>query len=90
MLHMCKRFTITFKDFLKEKLIPGGLSEGKTLDDIAKMHKVPIEALKKQLRKGIKVEMEHTTNRNIANEIAMDHLVEDPFYYEKLETIESK
>lgn len=37
-----------------------------------------------QLRKGIKVEMEHTNDSSIAREIAMDHLVEDPRYYDKL------
>ena len=37
-----------------------------------------------QLRRGTKVEMEHTTNRHVAQRIAMDHLVEDPRYYVKL------
>lgn len=38
----------------------------------------------KQLRAGTLVEMEHTTAPVIAREIAMDHLMEDPRYYEKL------
>jgi hypothetical protein len=38
--------------------------------------------------KGIKVEMEHTTDVRIATEIAMDHLWEDINYYEKLASIE--
>ena len=41
-----------------------------------------------QLEKGVKVEMEHTSDTNIAREIALDHLTEDPLYYDKLETIE--
>jgi hypothetical protein len=33
---------------------------------------------------GQTVEMEHTTDPNIATEIALDHLSEDPHYYTKL------
>lgn len=40
---------------------------------------------KKQLAKGRKVEMEHTNDPQIAEEIARDHLTEDPKYYIKLE-----
>ena len=43
-----------------------------------------------QLKNGIKVEMEHTNNPKIAQEIAMDHLTEDPKYYDYLEEMESK
>jgi Fe-Mn family superoxide dismutase len=37
-----------------------------------------------ELAKGIKTEMEHTNNKNLAKEIAMDHLTEDAKYYTKL------
>ena len=40
-----------------------------------------------QLRMGIEVEMEHTKNRKLAKEIAMDHLREDPKYYSKLKKV---
>jgi hypothetical protein len=40
---------------------------------------------KKSLAKGIKIEMEHTKNKSIAKEIAKDHLLEDPKYYDKLQ-----
>lgn len=43
-----------------------------------------------ELEKGIKVEMEHTDNPMIATEIAMDHLKEDPDYYNKLEQIHER
>ena len=43
-----------------------------------------------QLDAGIRVELEHTTDKSIAKEIAMDHLSEDPDYYKKLKTIEKK
>lgn len=40
-----------------------------------------------QLKRGIEVEMEHTDDPEIAKEIAMDHLAEDPRYYSKLDLI---
>lgn len=44
----------------------------------------------KQLAAGIKVEMEHTTDRDKAEEIAKDHLKESSDYYERLKVMESK
>lgn len=44
----------------------------------------------KSLAKGMKIELEHTKDEEIALEIAMDHLAEDPLYYRKLEKIENK
>jgi len=76
------------KDSLNEEKIPGGLSSGLTLQDIADKHKANISSLRKQLQKGIKVELEHTTSKDVAEEIAMDHLFEDPKYYDKLASIE--
>lgn len=43
---------------------------------------------KAALDKGTAIEMEHTENPEVAERIAMDHLTEDPQYYEKLATIE--
>jgi len=40
-----------------------------------------------QLAMGIKVELEHTKDRKVAREIAMDHLAEDPRYYSKLKKV---
>ena len=40
------------------------------------------------LARGTAVEMEHTDDPEAAKEIAMDHLVEDPKYYDKLAKIE--
>lgn len=37
-----------------------------------------------ELSMGVKVEMEHTKDKNKAIDIAMDHLAEDPIYYTKL------
>jgi len=41
-----------------------------------------------ELAKGMKVEMEHTDNPRIAQQIAMDHLTENPRYYIKLAQME--
>lgn len=60
--------------------IPGGLADNKT----------PADFNKAQLAKGIEVELEHVNDRALAQEIAMDHLVEDPEYYTKLERMEGK
>ncbi len=69
----------TMSWYKKDKdVIPGGLADGKKPSDFDSA----------QLAKGIKVELEHTASRAIAKEIAMDHLVEDEKYYDKLETIE--
>lgn len=64
------------------KLIPGGLAEKAGL--------TPAHFDRVQLRRGEKVEHEHTPNRAVAREIAMDHLTEDPRYYERLEKMEKK
>jgi hypothetical protein len=71
----------------KEKL-EGGLADGKSLEDIAKHHKVDIEHLKKQWNMGLDVEREHTKDNLKADEIVKDHLWEDPNYYTNLKQME--
>ena len=87
---------------MKKDKIPGGKAKGKSLKDIAIMHcksdsknkpderkiEKMLDHLKSEFKKGIKTELEHTTDENIAREIAMDHLYEDPKYYTKLSKIE--
>ena len=80
----------TKEETKENEKIPGGLSSGKSLEDLAKKHNVNVDDLFEQLRKGIKVEMEHTSEMIVALEIAMDHLAEDPTYYDKLKKIETK
>ena len=43
-----------------------------------------------ELRRGIKVELEHTKSRKVAEKIALHHLDEDPKYYTKLKKIHSE
>jgi hypothetical protein len=81
-----------------EDKIKGGLTDGKSIHDIVVHHgedswaSIQFESLEKQiekqLEKGIKVEMEHTSDAKVAREIAMDHIWEDQKYYDKLETVE--
>lgn len=68
--------------------IPGGLAQYTTVGEIAAMHKLPVGDIIKQMMKGVKVESEHTTDLDIAMEIAFDHVYEDPKYYDKLSSIE--
>jgi hypothetical protein len=43
-----------------------------------------------QLKEGLSTEEEHTDDEKEAEEIALDHLTEDPEYYSKLKEMESK
>jgi hypothetical protein len=87
---------------VSEDELIGGKSDGMSLQDIAYKHvggskkdekiklKISkmIDHLSKQLELGVRIEKEHTKNTNLAKEIAMDHLFEDPNYYTKLDKIE--
>jgi hypothetical protein len=70
--------------------IPGGLASGKTAADVASKHNVSVEEVNVQLERGKKVELEHTDDEKVACEIALDHLMEDPKYYDKLAAIEDE
>ena len=86
---------------MKEDL-EGGKSDKKTLLDLAIKHAMKdkvlttghkinsiLGILKSELKKGLEVEKEHTDDEEIAREIAMDHLAEDPHYYTKLKKMEN-
>lgn len=79
---------------MESNVLKGGLSDKMSLKDIVNKH-LPkdsdkakfndmLKLLKTQLNKGIDVEMEHVDDEDKAREIAMDHLSEDPKYYDKL------
>lgn len=61
----------------------------KSVNEIAKKHNTSVERIEKQLKKGIKVEMEHTTDKSEAESIALQHLAERPDYYVKLSKVEN-
>jgi len=79
-----------YKQGFKEEKLEGGIADSKSLDELAKKHKVDVKVLTRQFNKGVKVEMEHTDNKQMAKEIAMDHISEDPKYYDKLSKMETK
>jgi hypothetical protein len=60
-----------------------------TPEVIADKHEVNLSMIKNELKKGVRVEMEHTSDENAATEIALDHLAEMPNYYSKLSGMES-
>lgn len=69
------------KKKLAADLLPGGLADRKPTSQFNE----------KELGEGKTEELkEHTNNKQIATEIAKDHLVEDPKYYEKLQKMEKK
>lgn len=63
-----------------EEKIPGGSASGKCPSDFDK----------DLLEEGIETEMEHSTDKDFAIEIAMDHLTESKNYYKELKKMEKK
>jgi acetyl-CoA acetyltransferase len=59
-------------------------------EQIMKKHGISREQIDAQLKKGHKVESEHTDNKRLQDEIARDHLNEFPDYYDRLEKVEKK
>ena len=74
----------------KANTLKGGKSDNLSLQDIADKFGVTLKQIQSQLQKGIKVEMEHTDNKEKATEIATDHVSEFPDYYDRLEDMENK
>ena len=76
--------------------IVGGLSDNLSVFDVVKKHskvlnklgftteKEKMDKINKELSIGMRVEMEHTDDKSLAREIAIDHLYESPIYYTEL------
>lgn len=64
----------------RSNLIPGGRAARRCVSDFD-----PV-----QLERGTRVELEHTRDRKLAREIAMDHLAEHPDYYIELAKMERR
>jgi len=73
-----------------EDMVPGGLSDNMTAQELADKHGVDVAEIEAAIEKGVKVEMEHTDDEKIAHEVAMDHIFEDPKYYDKLANMENE
>jgi hypothetical protein len=71
-----------------EKLFVEQLKSHKSPEQLAKKHKVPVSQIKTQLKKGTKVEKEHTKDVELATTIASQHIDELPDYYDRLSKVE--
>ena len=74
----------------EEKDPKGPVQSYKTPEEIAKKHGVSLESIKAQLKMGMKVEKEHTSDETDARITALQHLDEVPNYYTKLKKVESQ
>jgi hypothetical protein len=75
--------------FVKDKMAHGGLTKTLAVADVHnKYPELPKKYINAQLYIGMKAEMEHTENPDVAKKIALDHLNESPFYYEYLTKME--
>ena len=66
---------------LLDKRTPG-------IKELADKHGVDTKDIMRELVKGIKVELEHTSDPKVAREIALDHINELPDYYTRLAKVE--
>lgn len=75
------------KDLMEEKM-----PSVKTLTpkEIADKHNVDVDVINDQLKMGIEVELEHTKDKAVAREIALDHLSEFSDYYDRLKKAEQE
>ena len=65
------------------------LKAHKTVEEIAKKHRLEVSFIQKQLDMGEPIEHEHTKNHEMARDIALQHLDEIPDYYTRLKKMES-
>ena len=65
------------------------LKSHKTVEQIAKKHRLDVSFIQKQLDMGEPIEHEHTRDHDLARDIALQHLDEIPDYYTRLKKMES-
>ena len=65
------------------------LKSHKTVEQIAKKHRLDVSFIQKQLDMGEPIEHEHTQDHNLARDIALQHLDEIPDYYTRLKKMEA-
>jgi len=61
----------------------------KTVEEIAKKHRLDVSFIKNQLKIGLEIEREHTKDKDLATDIALQHLDEIPDYYTRLTKMET-
>jgi uncharacterized protein (UPF0333 family) len=67
----------------------GKIKPFKTVEAIAKKHRLDVSFIQKQLDMGEPIEHEHTKDHELAREIALQHLDEIPDYYTRLKKMEA-
>ena len=67
--------------FSEEEKVIGGKADDMSVEDLADKHNVDVRDIEKEIEVGVRIEMEHTDDKEIAREIAMDHIFEFPDYY---------
>lgn len=75
---------------MTDEKLQGGLADTLSVRELCLRHDVTERFIRRELQKGIRVEMEHTNDSKEAKEIAMDHLFEDAEYYTKLAKMENE
>ena len=65
------------------------LKPHKSVEQIAKKHRMDVSDIQKQLDMGEPIEHEHTKNHKLAMDIALQHLDEIPDYYTRLKKMEA-
>ena len=65
------------------------LKSHKTVEQIAKKHRLDVAFIQKQLDMGEPIEHEHTKDHELATDIALQHLDEIPDYYTRLKKMEA-
>ena len=61
----------------------------KTVEQIAKKHRMDVSFIQRQLDMGEPIEHEHTQDHELAKDIALQHLDEIPDYYTRLKKMEA-
>tara|TARA_R110000868_G_scaffold68159_14_gene201563 strand:+ start:1243 stop:3030 length:1788 start_codon:yes stop_codon:yes gene_type:complete len=61
----------------------------KSVEQIARKHRMDVSDIQKQLDMGVPIEHEHTRNKTLATDIALQHLDEIPDYYTRLKKMEA-
>jgi hypothetical protein len=61
----------------------------KTVEQIARKHRLDVSFIQKQLDMGEPIEHEHTKDHDLARDIALQHLDEIPDYYTRLKKMEA-
>ena len=73
----------------RKKKLKEQLKSFKTVEQIAKKHRLDVSFIQNQLDMGEPIEHEHTKNHKLAMEIALQHLDEIPDYYTRLKKMEA-